>query len=102
MNIPELERKLLAAAKACTPSDAVPYGFERRVMTRLSGRPMLDVWANWSRALWRAAATCMAVAMLLGLWAAYSTISRSSRPNLSDDLEQTVFVAVTHDTDSIW
>ena len=56
MNLAELERKLIAAARANPPSDRVPYAFEKRIMARLAARPVADGWALWARALWRAAA----------------------------------------------
>ena len=36
MNLAELERKLIAAARANPPSDRVPYAFEKRIMARLA------------------------------------------------------------------
>ena len=38
MNLAELERKLIAAARANPPSDRVPYAFEKRIMARLAAR----------------------------------------------------------------
>ena len=40
MNLAELERKLIAAARANPPSDRVPYAFEKRIMARLAARPV--------------------------------------------------------------
>ena len=54
MNLSELQQKLIAAARSNPPSDAVPYAFEKRLLARLAGRPVVDNWALWSRALWRA------------------------------------------------
>ena len=73
MNHSELERKLLAAAKAHVPSDAVPYAFEQRIMARLRSAPVRDVWAEWSGALWKAAAPCAAVAVALLVWSSFSS-----------------------------
>ena len=53
MNLAELERKLIAAARANPPSDRVPYAFEKRIMARLAAWPVADSWALWARALWR-------------------------------------------------
>ena len=65
MNLAELERKLIAAARANPPSDRVPYAFEKRILARLAARPTLDRWELWGRALWRAAAPCIAIMLLL-------------------------------------
>jgi hypothetical protein len=100
MDIAELKRRLISAGRAHPPSDAVPYAFERRVMARLSGVPATDAVTAWVHALWRAAAPCVAIALLLGIWAALVPSSGSSASGLSEDLEQTVFAAVTLDTDS--
>jgi hypothetical protein len=103
MNLAELERKLIAAARAHPPSDRVPYAFEKRILARLAARPLADGWELWGRALWRAAAPCVAIALLLGAW---SFFSQSSAPanDLSQDLEQTLLAAVDQDqsTDSAW
>ena len=60
MNLADLERKLIAAARRLPPSEAVPYAFEKRIMAHLRARPALDEWSLWARALWRAAAPCVA------------------------------------------
>src|SRR2546429_320289 len=39
MNLAELHKKLLAAARAHQPRADVPYAFEKRVMARLAGKP---------------------------------------------------------------
>jgi hypothetical protein len=103
MNFADLERKLIAAARANPPSDRVPYAFEKRILARLATRPPADGWELWGRALWRAAAPCVAIMLLLGAW---SFFARSSAPasDLSQDLEQTLLAAADQDqsTDSAW
>src|ERR1035441_10170892 len=59
MNVTQLERKLIAAARANPPSDRVPYAFEKRIMAHLAAQPVVDDWALWARALLRAAAPCV-------------------------------------------
>lgn len=69
---PELIRlRLLAAARRDAVSDAVPYAFEKRIMSRLAGRTVPDVWAAWAVSLWRAVAPCFAIMLMVGLgtWA---------------------------------
>ena len=103
MNLTELERKLIDAARAHPPSDRVPYAFEKRILACLAARPLADGWELWGRALWRAAAPCVAIALLLGAW---SFFSQGSAPinDLSQDLEQTLLAAVDQDqpTDAAW
>ncbi len=72
MNLAELERKLIAAARANPPSDRVPYAFEKRILARLPARPLADGWELWGRALWRAAAPCVAIMLLLGAWSFFA------------------------------
>jgi hypothetical protein len=96
----KLERTLLAAAKAHTPSDAVPYAFEQRIMAHILRMPVPDAWAAWAGALWRAAAPCVAVAIICGVWTAVTPPrTEAAQSTLSDDLEQTVLAAVTQDMD---
>jgi hypothetical protein len=104
MNLAELERKLIAAARANPPSDRVPYAFEKRIMARLAARPAADGWAFWARALWRAAAPCAAIMLLLGAWSWLTPESGASASDLSQDLEQTLLAAVDQEppADSTW
>jgi anti-sigma-K factor RskA len=96
MNITELHKKLIAAARAQPPSDRVPYAFEKRIMAHLNAPLPVDQWALWGRALWRAAAPCVAVAAVLAICA---VILPESGPSLSQDLENTVYSQVDHISD---
>jgi hypothetical protein len=91
MNIDELQRKLLVAARLSSPSDAVPYAFERRIMARIAGKPAVDLLALWNRALWQAAAPCIAVMLLLGVWTLFSLQTENSVETLAADLESAVY-----------
>jgi anti-sigma-K factor RskA len=104
MNLAELERKLIAAARANPPSDRVPYAFEKRIVAHLAARPVVDDWALWGRALWRAAAPCVAIMVLLGAWSFYDPKGSTPANDLSQDLEKTLLAAVDQDqtTDSTW
>ena len=104
MNVAELERKLIAAARANPPSDRVPYAFEKRIMARLAARPMSDGWELWGRALWRAAAPCVAIMLLLGAWSLFTPQASAPATDLSQQLEQTLLAAVDQDqpADSAW
>jgi len=66
MQVTELQKKLLAAAKSAAPSDRVPYAFEKRIMARIAALPKPDAWALWGSALWRGAAACVALTLVVG------------------------------------
>jgi hypothetical protein len=93
MNLNDLRCKLITAARAHPPSDAVPFRFERRITANIKGLGIVDHWALWARALWRAAAPCIAVTILLGVWSLVTTPGKSSSTDLSQDLENTVLAA---------
>ena len=99
MNVKELQRKLIAIARAHPPSDRVPYSFESRVMALLS-RPVADFWATWARALWRGAIASLALTLLLTAisWAS-AVHKKPASPDLALDFEKTLLAAVDSDTD---
>ena len=104
MNLAELERKLIAAAKANPPSDCVPYTFEKRIMARLlQARPLRDHWAQWAGALWRASVPCVAIMLLLSAWSFFAPLGAPAN-DLSQEFENTVLAAVDQDpaADSTW
>jgi hypothetical protein len=104
MNHAQLERKLIAAARANPPSDQVPYAFEKRIMARLAGRAVADGWELWGRALWRAAALCVVITVTLGGWIFLAPQASAPTTDLSQQLEQTLFAAVDQDqpVDTTW
>ena len=104
MNLAELERKLIAAARAKTPSDWVPYAFEKRIMARLAASPAVDAWALWGRALWRAAAPCVAIMVALAAWSFLAPQESAPASDLSQALEQTLLAAANQDqpAESAW
>jgi hypothetical protein len=64
MNLDELRRKLIAAARSQQPSETVPYAFEQRIMARLTERSEPDAWMLWGRGLGRAAIACAIIGLL--------------------------------------
>jgi hypothetical protein len=94
MNIAELQKKLLAAARANAPDDRVPYAFEKRVMALLASRATTDHLVLWARGLWRAAASCMAIALMLCVWVCFYPTSSASGEDLSQNFESTLLAAV--------
>jgi hypothetical protein len=92
MNMAELQKKLFAAARANPPSDDVPYAFEERIMAQLTAKPAFDILASWNRTLWQAAAPCVAVMLLLGVWTRFAQRTDSSRETLAVDLESSLYL----------
>jgi len=107
MNLEQLQTILLAAAKANPPGDRVPYAFGKRILARLKDQPALDLSALWARALWRAAAPCVALTLLLGVWSFVGDSSNSadaamsSGEDFSQHFEQTLLAAVDESED-VW
>lgn len=102
MNLTDLQRKLLAAARSHTPSDTVPYAFQTRMMARLRNAGVPDGWALWAGALWRATVPCVAVVFLLGAWTFFASPT-PAQGDLSQDFENTVLAAANQQaSDSIW
>ena len=97
MNLTELERKLIAAARATPVSDRVPYAFEKRVLALIASRPVADFWDSWGGALWRAAAPCAAIMVLLAAWTAFAPAGNGSNGDLSQEFENTLLAAADQD-----
>lgn len=109
MNLVELQRKLIAAARSAVPGDHVPYAFEKRIMARLAARPVSDNLVLWSRALWQAAVSCVAVALLIGACAFFmsgetTTVANGSSGATEDfaqAFENTLLASVDQSFNSI-
>jgi hypothetical protein len=94
MNLDALHKKLIAAARSHPPGDGVPYAFEKRVMAHLRARPEPDAWTLWGRALWRAAAPCVAVTLVLAAWTMLSINRNGANASFAQNLDQTVLASV--------
>ena len=105
MNLETLQQKLLAAARSQVPSDHVPYAFEKRILARLLAPATLDHSALWARALWRAAAPCVALMLLFGAWSFVgNNPNRSGMADggdFSQHFEQTMLAALD-EVEDIW
>lgn len=101
MNRDDLERLLFEAVRKIPPDDRVPPGFERRVLARLRERAQPDLWGSWALALWRAAASCVLIVLLVGLWTLSSNWSGLDSDNPEITLEQVV-LAPFERADEIW
>ena len=89
MNLTELQRKLIGAARSNPPSDTVPYAFEKGVIARLRSCPVPDGWALWAGALWRASVPCLAIMLLLSAWTFFAA-PKPVQGDLSQEFENTV------------
>ena len=73
MDLEKLQQKLIQVARNQEVSSHVPFAFEKRIMARLGAGRSIDLATLWARSLWRAAAVCLAVSVLLSLWSFTST-----------------------------
>src|ERR1700757_2203465 len=92
MDLSELQRKLMAAARANPPDDSVPYSFEKRISALLAVKAAFDPWAGWARGLSRAAAWCVLVVLFVAACSVF--LPSSNQETLSQDVETTLFAAV--------
>jgi hypothetical protein len=93
MNIAELQKKLIAAARANAPGDQVPYAFEKRVTALLASRVAPENLDGWVRGLWRAAVSCVAITLLCGAWTFFSPATTNAT-DLSQNFETTLLASV--------
>jgi hypothetical protein len=103
MNLEQLQQKLLTAARAHPPDDRVPYAFEKRILAHLSGISRIDHESFWARALWRAAAPCVALTLLLSAWSFIGTNNPATTDNeaFSQRFEQ-IMLAAVDDSEEAW
>lgn len=90
MNLDELQKKLIAAARRNPPGDQVPYAFEKRIMARLAAAPRLDEWMAWVRPLWYGAGVCAAVAVFMSVWSFAPDAEQDLAAYFSQDIEQNI------------
>jgi hypothetical protein len=95
MNLAELQEKLIAAARANAPDDRVPYAFEKRVTALIKSRVAPQSLDSWVHGLWRAALSCVAIAVVCGAWAFFTpATSNSTSEDLSQNFENTLLASV--------
>jgi hypothetical protein len=94
MNLEQLHKKLITAAKMEVLSDRVPYAFEKRVTALLASRVAAQKLDAWVHGLWRAAISCVAVAMVCGAFAIFAPSANSNSTDLSQDFENTLLASV--------
>jgi hypothetical protein len=96
MNLAGIEEKLFAAARRDAPGEHVPLAFEKRITARLASLPTLDRWAVWAQALWRAAAPCFVLMLVLCAWSLFAP-QKPTSTSLSQDLESTLLATTDQD-----
>lgn len=101
MNLDNLQQKLIAAARANSPGDQVPYAFEKRIMARLAQGAHLDMLGAWSNALWRAALSCAGIVLITAAVTLWNGSSPTTETDLSHEFETAVF-ANAGSTDEAW
>jgi hypothetical protein len=95
MNLVELQKKLIAAARANVPGDQVPYAFEKRITVLLATRVAAENMNLWVRGLWRAAVSCIAITLLFGAWAVFNpTTPVVTDDDFSQNFENTLLASV--------
>ena len=94
MNTAELKNKLIAAARLEKPDDRVPYAFEKRIAALIAARSMVERSVSWTRGLWRAALSCVAVAILLGTLSFFLPSASDNGDDLSQDFENTMLASL--------
>src|SRR5271169_3509904 len=94
MNLAELQKKLIAAAKTEVLDDRVPYAFEKRITALIASRVAPQNLDLWVRGLWRAAISCVAVAMLCGAWTFFTPATSTGSDDLSQNFETTLLASV--------
>lgn len=101
MDLDTLQRKLLEAARATAPDCHVPYAFEKRIMAHLTSPLSLpDPAQLWARMLWRAAAPCVAISLMLGAWQFFGTAPSDGADTLATELEATVLAPLDNPDDT--
>ena len=100
MNLAELQQKLTLAARQQPPDDRVPYAFEKRIMALLAERAPAPGRVLWARGLWRAAVSCVALAVVCGAVSFFTPTAVDGNNDLSQDFENTLLASVDQ-TDSV-
>jgi hypothetical protein len=93
MNLAELQKKLTAAARLQTPDERVPYAFEKRIMALIAERAAVSGRILWARGFWRAAVSCLALALVCGAVSLFTPTAADNGNDLSQDFENTLLAS---------
>ena len=94
MNLAELQKKLIAAARTNVPGNQVPYAFEKRVTALLVSRVAPEDMDLWVTGLWRAAISCVAISLVLGALVFFGSTPATTSNDLTQSFEQTLLASV--------
>lgn len=94
MKLAELQRKLIAAARRQRPDERVPYAFEKRISALLADREAAARRGLWMRGLWRAAVSCMVLALLCGAISFFTPAAGDNSKDWSQDFVNTLLASV--------
>jgi len=94
MKLGDLQNKLTAAARLQAPDERVPYAFEKRISALIAARTMPDCLTLWTRGLWRAAVSCVMVAVVCGVLSLMAPSSSEGIQDLSQDFENTLLASI--------
>lgn len=97
MKLGELQKKLTTAARLQKPDDRVPYAFEKRIMALIAERTAVARRTIWAQGLWRAALSCVVIALVCGTVSIFTPESRDGAGDLSQDFENTLLASVDQD-----
>lgn len=100
MNLAELQRKLVAAARAQALDERVPFAFEKRITALLASRVAPQNMDLWVCGLWRAAVSCVAIALVCGAFTIFEPAATSDTPDLSQTLDNTLLASVDQNDQS--
>ncbi|HEX9048144.1 MAG TPA: hypothetical protein VF988_14050 [Verrucomicrobiae bacterium] len=93
MNTADLQQKLITAARLQKPDDRVPYAFEKRIVALVAERAAASGRLLWARGLWRAAISCVAVAVICGAASLLAPATPDNGNDLSQDFENTLLAS---------
>jgi hypothetical protein len=94
MNIAELQQQLISAARKQAADDRVPYAFEKRIVALVAGRAAESGRLLWARGLWRAAVSCVVLAVICGVFSLFTPVGTDTGNDLSQDFENTLLASV--------
>jgi len=100
----QLQRKLLAAARAEKQDDSVPLAFEKRIMAHMGDRRPVDLIYGWSQSLWRGALACVLITWISSLLLnpRGDAIETSSGGDFPEVFEQTVLASFNQRVEENW
>lgn len=90
---------LIRAARLDPPADTVPYGFEKRIMARLTARSLESANGLGIAWLWRASVASLLIMICCGAW---SLLDPNGPVPLSLELEQAAYAACCDVGGDIW